>query len=79
MHRVTGENVVAMYDSGEWGETYYYSMEFVDGETLTERLIRERRIGWREVIESSPARSARPSRPLTTPGIVHRDLKPSNC
>ncbi|RLS55131.1 MAG: serine/threonine protein kinase, partial [Planctomycetota bacterium] len=51
MQRVTGENVVEMYDSGEWEGTYYYSMEFVEGETLTERLIREKRIGWREVID----------------------------
>lgn len=77
MHRVTGENVVEMYDSGEWDGTYYYSMEFVDGETLTERLIRERRIGWREVIEIS-TQICKALKAAHNTGIVHRDLKPSN-
>lgn len=77
MHRVTGENVVEMYDSGEWGETYYYSMEFVDGETLTERLMRERRIGWREVIEIA-SQICKALKAAHNTGIVHRDLKPSN-
>lgn len=77
MHRVTGENVVEMYDSGEWEGTYYYAMEFIDGETLTERLIRERRIGWREVIEMA-AQICKALKAAHNTGIVHRDLKPSN-
>ncbi len=77
MQRVTGENVVQMYDSGEWEGTYYYTMEFVDGETLTDRIMREKRIGWREVIELA-IQICKALKAAHNTGIVHRDLKPSN-
>ncbi len=77
MQRVTGENVVQMYDSGEWEGTYYYTMEFVDGETLTDRIMREKRIGWREVIELA-SQICKALKAAHNTGIVHRDLKPSN-
>ncbi len=77
MQRVTGENVVQMYDSGEWEGTYYYTMEFVDGETVTDRIIREKRLGWREVIEIA-CQICKALKAAHNTGIVHRDLKPSN-
>ena len=77
MQRVTGENVVEMYDSGEWEGTYYYTMEFVDGETVTDRIIREKRMGWREVIEIA-SQICKALKAAHNTGIVHRDLKPSN-
>lgn len=77
MQRVTGENVVEMYDSGEWEGTYYYTMEFVDGETVTDRIIREKRLGWREVIELA-CQICKALKAAHNTGIVHRDLKPSN-
>ncbi len=77
MQRVTGENVVEMYDSGEWEGTYYYTMEFVDGETVTERLMREKRIGWREVIELT-TQICKALKAAHNTGIIHRDIKPSN-
>ena len=77
MQRVTGENVVQMYDSGEWEGTYYYTMEFVDGETVTDRIMREKRMGWREVIEIA-TQVCKALKAAHNTGIVHRDLKPSN-
>lgn len=77
MHRVTGEHVVEMYDSGEWEGTYYYTMEFVDGETVTDRILRERRLGWREVIEIA-CQVCKALKAAHNTGIIHRDLKPSN-
>lgn len=77
MQRVTGDHVVQMYDSGEWEGTYYYAMEFVDGETITERLTREKRVGWREVIEIG-TQICKALKAAHNTGIVHRDLKPSN-
>jgi serine/threonine-protein kinase len=47
MKKLVDPRVVKLYDSGVDGETYYYAMEFVDGETLTMRLRRDRRIPWR--------------------------------
>ena len=77
MHRVTGEHVVEMYDSGEWDGTYYYTMEFVDGETVTDRILREKRLGWREVIEIA-CQMCKALKAAHNTGIIHRDLKPSN-
>ncbi len=77
MQRVTGENVVQMHENGEWEGTYYYTMEFVDGETLTDRIMREKRIGWREVIELA-SQICKALKAAHNTGIVHRDLKPSN-
>ena len=77
MHRVTGEHVVEMYDSGEWEGTYYYTMEFVDGETVTDRVLREKRLGWREVIEIA-CQVCKALKAVHNTGIIHRDLKPSN-
>ncbi|MCA9073142.1 MAG: serine/threonine protein kinase [Planctomycetaceae bacterium] len=69
--------IVALMDSGVDEDMYYYAMEYVEGETLTDRLRREKRLPWREVIGfslqiCSALKSAHDA------GIVHRDLKPSN-
>lgn len=70
-------HIVTFYDSGVDGETYYYAMEYVDGETLTQRIRREKRIPWRETVEMAiqicgALKSAHDA------GVIHRDLKPSN-
>ncbi len=69
--------VVKLYESGVDGETYFYAMEYVEGETIANRLRREKRIPWREAIElglqiCSALKAAHDA------GIIHRDLKPSN-
>ncbi|MCA9079993.1 MAG: serine/threonine protein kinase [Planctomycetaceae bacterium] len=71
------ENIVELYDSGEDQGTYYYAMEYVPGETLTSRLVREKRIQWREVIEIG-VQICRALKAAHNAGIIHRDLKPSN-
>lgn len=69
--------IVELYDSGVDGETYYYAMEFVDGETLTDRLEREKRLPWRQVIDIS-VDVCRALKSAHNAGVIHRDLKPSN-
>lgn len=76
MHRVTGEHVVEMYDSGEWDGTYYYTMEFVDGETVTDRILREN-VSAGEVIEIA-CQMCKALKAAHNTGIIHRDLKPLN-
>jgi serine/threonine-protein kinase len=69
-------NVVQVYDSGEAGGRPYFTMEFVEGGTLAEKLAR------------TPL-AARPAADLVAAlagavhaahasGVVHRDLKPAN-
>ena len=70
-------HVVELYDSGTDGETSYYAMEYVDGQTLMDRLKEEKRIDWPEVINLS-VQICGALKAAHNAGIVHRDLKPSN-
>ncbi len=77
MEKLKSPHIVEFYESGSDGETYFYSMEFVDGETLTARLKRDKRLPWPEVIDLC-LQICRALKAAHNAGIVHRDLKPSN-
>jgi serine/threonine-protein kinase len=70
-------NVVGVHDFGEYGQTAFLAMDYVDGETLKQRLQREGRLPPTEavgvasqVLAGLAAAHAR--------GLVHRDVKPQN-
>jgi len=69
-------NVVSIYNAGKIDESFYYIMDFVEGETLEERLQRgpvtqgEALTLANDLLSALEAAHAR--------GIVHRDIKPSN-
>ena len=77
LKKLQNANIVGLYESGVDDETYYYSMEYVEGETLTGYLRREKRIPWRKTIDMSLQICAA-LKAAHVAGIVHRDLKPSN-
>lgn len=77
MRKLKSPHIVELYDSGVDDGTYFYAMEYVDGETLTDRLRREKRIPWREVVEIG-VQICRALKSAHNSGIIHRDLKPSN-
>lgn len=77
MRQLKSPHIVELYDNGVDDGTYFYAMEFVDGETLTERLRREKRIPWRDVVDIG-VQICRALKSAHNSGIVHRDLKPSN-
>ncbi|WP_437187762.1 protein kinase domain-containing protein [Planctomicrobium sp. SH668] len=77
MQELKSPHIVEFFDSGEADGTYYYTMEYVDGETLTSRLKREKRIPWREAIEIA-TQICKALKSAHNCGIIHRDLKPSN-
>lgn len=74
--RLSHPNVVHVYDVGEQGGAHYIVMEYLDGQTLRQRL------------DAEPLTPEETSRVLTqvaaaldaahAEGVVHRDIKPSN-
>lgn len=77
LKKLDNPHVVRLIDQGVEDETYYYVMEYIDGETLTSRLRREKRIGWDTCINFS-VQICSALKAAHDAGIVHRDLKPSN-
>jgi eukaryotic-like serine/threonine-protein kinase len=55
----------------------YYAMEYLEGETLGERLTRRGRLPWREVAELG-IQACQALEAAHALGIVHRDIKPQN-
>jgi len=69
-------HICALYDVGREGETEYLVMEYLEGETLAERLARgllplEQTLRYGVEIADALDKAHRQ-------GIVHRDLKPGN-
>jgi len=77
MQELNSPHIVQLYESGDENGIYYYAMEYVDGETLTSRLKREKRLPWREVIDLG-VQVCKALKSAHNSGIIHRDLKPSN-
>jgi serine/threonine-protein kinase len=78
MKKVKNGNIVEFFESGKTDDgTYYLSMEYVEGETLTARLSRQRKLKWREVIDIS-VQICSALKAAHNAGVIHRDLKPSN-
>ncbi|MCC7422684.1 MAG: serine/threonine protein kinase [Planctomycetaceae bacterium] len=77
MKRLANPHVVELFDSGVDHETYYYAMEYVEGETLTSKLMREKRMPWRESVDVA-LQICVALKAAHDAGIIHRDLKPSN-
>ncbi len=70
-------HILSLYDSGEVQGFLYYVMPFVDGESLRDRLAREKQLPipdavriLKEVADALAYSHAR--------GVVHRDIKPGN-
>jgi serine/threonine protein kinase len=75
--KLTHPHIVPMYSFGQAGDTLYYIMGFVDGESLEDRLKRQQRL--------APGDARRVLAELASAleyahgnGVVHRDIKPDN-
>jgi serine/threonine protein kinase/tetratricopeptide (TPR) repeat protein len=74
---LTHPHIVPVHDSGETGGVLFYVMPHIDGETLRDRINRDRQLSGSEVV--------RLTRTLASAldfahrhGVVHRDIKPEN-
>jgi serine/threonine protein kinase len=77
MKKLSNTHIVKLHENGVDNGTYYYSMEYVQGETLTQLLRRERRLPWQEAINIG-IQICHALKAAHDAGIIHRDLKPSN-
>jgi serine/threonine-protein kinase len=70
-------HILPLYDSGEAGTFLFYVMPYVQGETLRDRLDRERQLPVEEAV--ALARAASSALDFAhRHGVVHRDIKPAN-
>jgi len=75
--RLQHPHILTVYDSGEAAGRLWFTMPFVEGESLRDRLDRERQLGVDEAcriaVETADALDY-----AHRHGVVHRDIKPEN-
>jgi serine/threonine-protein kinase len=75
--RLNHPHILALLDSGEAGGYLYYVMPLVEGESLRDRLDRERHLPLEDAVRLA-AEIADGLSEAHSLGIVHRDIKPEN-
>jgi serine/threonine-protein kinase len=75
--RIRHPHIVSVHSAGEAEGHLYFVMDFLEGETLRQRLARERRLP-ADVAVSIAAQLAEAVDAAAGAGVVHRDLKPEN-
>ena len=70
-------NVASIFHLGQHGSSYFYAMEFINGETVTERVKREGPLSCLFALEIAQ-QVASALIAAEAQHLVHRDIKPSN-
>ena len=70
-------NVARVFHLGETDQSYFYAMEFLDGETLEACVRRRGALPPRAALQIA-LQTANALRAASREGLVHRDIKPSN-
>jgi serine/threonine-protein kinase len=77
MRKLKNPHIVELFDADQEGESYYYAMEYVPGETLMALMRREKRLPWKKAVDFA-MQICMALKAAHDAGIIHRDLKPSN-
>jgi serine/threonine-protein kinase len=75
--RLRHENIVAIYEYGETGDTRFLALEYVEGIDLGEYIERKGKLDPEEA-RIITLQAARALAHAHSQGIIHRDIKPSN-
>ncbi|MBX3355375.1 MAG: serine/threonine protein kinase [Phycisphaeraceae bacterium] len=75
--RLNDQHVVQAYDVGQAGDSHFFVMEYVDGETVYDRLVRHKRFKESDAIEIV-RQVAMALKHAHAQGFIHRDIKPKN-
>src|SRR5690606_33168336 len=75
--RLKHRNIVTLIGQGEQCGQLFYSMELIDGESLQQKLRREKRLPWALVLDMAIDICAALKHAHDF-GAIHRDLKPAN-
>jgi serine/threonine-protein kinase len=75
--RLQHPHILPVHDSGETGGHLWFTMPFVDGESLRDRLRRERQLPMDDAIQIANE-VARALDCAHGQGVIHRDIKPEN-
>ena len=75
--RLQHPHILSVHDSGEAGDQLWFTMPYVRGESLRERLRRENRLTVDEALRIT-REAAQALAYAHTEGVVHRDIKPEN-
>ena len=75
--RPSHPHILPLHDSGEAGGFLFYVMPYVEGESLRDRLERERQLSL-DVILKITSEVASALAYAHSQGVVHRDIKPEN-
>jgi len=76
--RLKSPHTVTAFDFGEAEDgSWFLALEMLEGETLGERLRREKRLHWLEALRFA-GEALRSLAEAHAQGIIHRDLKPDN-
>jgi eukaryotic-like serine/threonine-protein kinase len=75
--RLQHPHILAVHDSGEAGGHLWFTMPYVDGETLRARLARVKQLPIEEAVEIA-IEVAGALEYAHAHGVIHRDIKPEN-
>jgi serine/threonine-protein kinase len=75
--KLNDPNIVGAYDVGQAGEHHYFVMEYVDGDTVYDRIVARKRVPEKEAIDII-RQVASALKHAHEQGFIHRDIKPKN-